>query len=232
MYFLQKYFTGIFLLPLCSLFSVSVIAGGISLSGTRLIIPADSHQATMSVRNTSDKSSFLVQSWVENAQGQKTSDFIVTPPLYVSGPENENTLRLMYTGAVLPVDHETLYYLNVKSIPSMDRKKLDKQNVLLVAAVTRIKLFVRPRGLKPSVEQAPSELSFHRAGKKIRIDNPTPYYITLVLMKAGERKLDDIMVPPRGSVSEGLPEGSGSLVSFRAMNDYGSASSVVSKEIQ
>ncbi|KAA5989649.1 fimbria/pilus periplasmic chaperone [Pantoea sp. M_5] len=80
------------------LVSTVASAGGITLGATRVIYPAGQKQVSMSVHNTSDKSSFMVQSWVEDAEGKKSADFIVTPPLYVSGPGNENTLRIMYIG--------------------------------------------------------------------------------------------------------------------------------------
>ncbi|MEW6484582.1 MAG: fimbria/pilus periplasmic chaperone [Pseudomonadota bacterium] len=62
---------------------------------------------------------------MEDAEGKKTTDFIVTPPLYVSGPLNENILRVMYTGEPLPQDKETLYYFNAKAIPSVDKEKME-----------------------------------------------------------------------------------------------------------
>ncbi|KAB8312456.1 fimbrial chaperone protein [Erwinia endophytica] len=198
-------------------------AGGITLGGTRIIYPADHKQVSLSVRNTSDQSSFMVQSWVEQPDGKKSQDFVVTPPLYVSGPGNENTLRLMYAGLPAKNDQESLYYFNTKAIPSMDRKKMEGKNVLMLAAVTRIKLFVRPSGLTPSVEKAPTALTFHRDGVRMRIDNPTPYYITLVEIKVSGQKLPDTMVSPRESVSLALPKGAGSTVSFRTINDFGAA---------
>lgn len=196
-------------------------AGGITLGGTRIVYPADQKQVSMSVRNTSDRSSFLVQSWAEQSDGKKSQDFIVTPPLYTSGPGNENTLRLMYVGAPVKTDRETLYYFNTKAIPSMKKSDLENKNVLMLAAVTRIKLFVRPAGLKPTVDKAPAELTFHRSGNQVRITNPTPYYLTLAQLKLGSHALPDAMVPPRGDVSVPLGSASGNAVTFRTINDYG-----------
>lgn len=198
-------------------------AGGITLGGTRVIYPAGQKQVSLSVRNTSDQSSFMVQSWVDQPDGKKSQDFVVTPPLYVSGPGNENTLRLMYAGKPVRTDQESLYYFNTKAIPSMDKKKMEGKNVLMLAAVTRIKLFVRPAGLSPAVDKAPAELTFHRSGGQMRIDNPTPYHITMVQMKVDGQKLADTMVSPRGSVSLPLPAGAGNIVTFRTINDFGAA---------
>jgi len=202
-------------------------AGGITLGGTRVIYPAGQKQSTMSVRNMSDQASFMVQSWVEDADGNKSQDFIVTPPLYVSSPGNENTLRMIYAGKPVRTDQETLYYFNTKSIPSLDKKNMEGKNILMVAAVTRIKLFVRPDGLKPAIDKAPAELTFHRKGNNVSIENPTPYHITLVQIRVGDHKLPDTMVGPSNNISLPLPVGTGSNIAFRTINDFGAATPVI-----
>lgn len=196
-------------------------AGGITLGGTRIVYPANQKQVSMSVRNTSEQSSFLVQSWAEQSDGQKSQDFIVTPPLYTSGPGNENTLRLMYVGQPVKADRETLYYFNTKAIPSMNKSDMEGKNILMLAAVTRIKLFVRPAGLTPTVDKAPAELTFQRSGSQLRINNPTPYYLTLAQLKLGSHELPDTIVPPRGDVLVPLGSATGNTLTFRTINDYG-----------
>jgi fimbrial chaperone protein len=203
--------------------SSAAYAGGITLGATRIIYPENSKQTSLSVRNTSDQSSFLVQSWVEDATGKKTQDFIVTPPVYVSGPGNENILRVIYTGEAITSDHERLYYFNTKAVPSLNKKDIEGKNILMLAATTRIKLFVRPQGLQTSVEKAPDLLKFSRVGGKLKVENPSPFHITLVQMKAGGAKLPDSMVSPRSNLSLTLPEGAGSEISFRTINDFGAA---------
>lgn len=212
--------------------SFQVAAGGITLGGTRVIYSAGQKQSTMSVRNTSDQASFLVQSWVEDSDGNKSQDFIVTPPLYVSGPGNENTLRMMYAGKPVRTDRETLYFFNTKSIPSLDKKNMDGKNILMVAAVTRIKLFIRPEGLSPAIDKAPAELIFHRKGNDVSIENPTPYHITLVQVRAGSHKLSDTMVGPNSNVSLPLPAGSGNSIAFRTINDFGAATPVINSVLK
>jgi P pilus assembly chaperone PapD len=215
------------------LFSAAVsYAGGITLGATRIIYPENSKQFSLSVRNTSNQSSFMVQSWVEDASGHKTEDFIVTPPVYVSGPNNENTLRLIYTGDTKESASERLYYYNSKAIPSLNKKEIEGKNILMLAATTRIKLFVRPQGLQPAVEKAPELLKFRRVGGKVIVENPTPYHITMVHMKAGNQKIPDTMVSPRSSLSLPLPAGAGNNVSFRTINDFGAATPVVRVTLQ
>lgn len=206
--------------------------GGVSIQGTRIVYPQNAKQESLSVHNSSPEDSFLVQSWVEDASGHKSHDFVVTPPLYLSGPNNENTLRLMRVGGQQVSDRETLYYFVSKAIPSIDDQNGAAKNVLRIAAATRIKLFVRPAGLTPAVDKAPSLLSFHRSGGELQISNPTPYYLTLTEMKAGGKSLKDIMVAPKSSVSERLPAGSGNALTFHNITDFGAISATYQATIK
>ncbi|EQC0057003.1 fimbria/pilus periplasmic chaperone [Klebsiella oxytoca] len=224
------------LLHIC-VFFLSIIpvlvqaAGGISIQGTRIIYPSDAKQTSVLLTNNSRTDTFLVQSWVENAAGGKSTDFVVTPPLYVSKPENGNTLRLMYTGGPLPQDRESLWYFVAKAIPSVNKQDTKGQNTLILAAANRIKLFVRPAGLTPAVSEAPALLTFHRAGDRLEVRNPTPYYLTLAELKVGSGTPGTLMVPPKGQASLSLPAGKGSSVSFRTINDHGGFTPVLTRSL-
>lgn len=197
-------------------------SGGLSFGASRVVYPASAQQTTFSVRNNSTDTTYLIQSWVETADGKKTTDFIITPPLYTSGPGNENTLRIVSVGAPHAQHRESLYYLNIKAVPPADKSAMDKPRVsLMVATVMRLKLFVRPDGLQPVREKAVDALEFTRQGEKLDIHNPTPYWLTLIDMKAGDKALNDVMVPPLASASVPLPSGSGSTVTWQSVNDYG-----------
>ncbi|EOZ9390996.1 fimbria/pilus periplasmic chaperone [Enterobacter cancerogenus] len=211
-----------------SLISFSTMAtGGISIQGTRVIYPKDARQISMSISNSSLSEHFLVQSWVETASGQKTQDFVITPPLYLSKPGNENLLRLIRTGGQLPNDRESLYYFIAKAIPTVDEEKRGL-NTIHIAAATRIKLFVRPSGLNLSPDKAPAALIFYRAGNKMRIYNPTPYYLTLSGMSIGNKSMQDVMVAPVSSMFVPLPANVGNKLIFRTINDYGALTQPVS----
>lgn len=214
----------------CTLYSIALVltltspfasADGITLGGTRIIYPAGAKQASISVRNTSTNAAYLVQSWTENANGEKSADFIVTPPLYVSNGGDENMLRLMYSGPSLPSDRESLYYFNSRAVPSIDKNKAENKSVLMLATTTRIKLFVRPAGLKPTADKAPDLLKFNRIGNQLEIDNPSPYYLTLVKMNINGRKVEDIMVSPKSQANIALSAGDGNVLNFSTMTDYG-----------
>lgn len=172
-------------------------AGGIALGATRVIYPAEDKQTSLSISNSDGKSRFLVNSWVENSRGEKEKTFVVTPPLFVSEPESENTLRIIYAGQPLPDDRESLFWLSVKAIPSVNKENATDKNVLQLAVLSRIKLFVRPKSLTGLTEDAPAKLQFSRLDKHLNITNPSAYYITLVNVHMGKQKLDNVMVAPK-----------------------------------
>ncbi|MCC4605476.1 fimbria/pilus periplasmic chaperone [Xanthomonas campestris pv. badrii] len=218
-------------------FSLSVSANGITVGGTRIVYPAEQKVRTISVSNSSKHSTFLVQSWVEDALGKRTHDFVVTPPLYSSGPGDENTVRLIYVGGHPATDHEELYYFNSKAIPSIDKDSLQGKNMLLIATVTRLKLFLRPHGLKLAVDQAPSKLTFEQNNGNLIIRNPTPYYLTLCGMKVGSTELETLMVAPNGSEAVPMKGMAGDSITFHTINDYGATtpeqrSSILKKSLQ
>lgn len=216
------------LLCAAAMFPQIASADGIVLGGTRLIYPVDSKQTTLSVRNSAKDATYLVQSWTENARGDKSTDFIVTPPLYVSNPGDQNILRIMYNGPTPPQDRETLYYFNAKAIPSVDKSKVEGKNTLLLAAVTRIKLFVRPNGLSIPVEKAPSMLTFSATGNKVDIKNPTPYHITMVQVTVDGKKMADTMVAPFSSETLSV-SGKPRAMTYSTINDFGAVSETQKK---
>ncbi|EDV2652007.1 fimbria/pilus periplasmic chaperone, partial [Salmonella enterica subsp. diarizonae] len=169
------------------------------------------------VINSSDSNVFLIQSWVANADGSRSTDFIVTPPLFVIQPKKENILRIMYVGPSLPTDRESVFYLNSKAIPSVDKNKL-AGNSLQIATQSVIKLFIRPKNLVEVSTDAPATLRCRNAHDQLTIVNPSPYYVSLVELYSAGKKLPNTMVPPKGSIT--LPATPGQ-VSLRTVNDFG-----------
>ncbi|MEF3089309.1 fimbria/pilus periplasmic chaperone [Raoultella scottii] len=194
---------------------------GVALGATRVIYPAGQKQVQLAVTNNDDNSTYLIQSWVENADGQKDGRFVITPPLFAMQGKKENTLRIIdATNNQLPQDRESLFWMNVKAIPSMDKSKLS-DNTLQLAIISRIKLYYRPAKLALSPDQATEKLRFRRSANTLTLINPTPYYLTVTELNAGTRVLENALVPPMGEASVKLPPGAGSEISWRTINDYG-----------
>lgn len=213
---------GLILSIILMMVSLSVEAsGGIALGATRVIYPADAKQTSLAITNSNKQERYLINAWIENDRGQKEKTFAVTPPLFVSEPDSENTLRIIYAGPPLATDRESLFFMNVKAIPSVNKANLEGKNVLQLAILSRIKLFVRPKNLAKQPEEALSQLKFERAGNHLKVSNASPYYITLVNLQLGGQKLENLMIAPKNSAQQVLPAGVSGTLSWQSVNDYG-----------
>ncbi|KAB8312631.1 hypothetical protein EH228_06365 [Erwinia endophytica] len=214
----------LFFIPL-TLWSVflfhSAVAGGIAPGATRVIYYEEDKQASLSVTNTDSHERYLIQAWVEDTSGQRVRDFIVTPPLFTASPKSENSLRIMYTGKPLPKDRETVFWMNVKAIPAINKEAIKDKNTLQLAVLSRIKLFMRPEGLNMGEVESYKKLRFHNDGKQLTVFNPTPYYQSMVNITVGGNKLKNSMVPPLGKLDIPLPAGTSGEIRFQSVNDYG-----------
>lgn len=195
--------------------------GGVALGATRVIYPLGAKQVTLSVINYSKKEKYLINSWVEDSNEKKTSDFIVTPPLFVISPDSENILRIVSTAIGLPEDRESIFWLNVKSIPSIDKSKLDEsKNILQLAVLSRIKIFVRPTNLSINPVEAYSKLTVKKNNGEIIINNPTPYYMNMVSILIDGKQVDNLMIEPFSDKKLDGNKNSSSF-SYELINDYG-----------
>lgn len=85
-----------------ALCSSAVYAGGVGLGATRMVYSSATTQSMMQVRNTHPDATFLIQSWMENEKGERTNDFVITPPLYVMKPASESAVKIMFNGKAMP----------------------------------------------------------------------------------------------------------------------------------
>ena len=193
--------------------------GGVSLGATRVIYPVGAKQVSLSVINHSKKDRYLISSWVETQAEEKTKNFLVTPPLFVAEPATENTLRIVNLATNLPQDRESVFWLNVKSIPSVDKAVLEEKNILQLAVLSRIKLFVRPEKLKIAPEDAIEKVKFSKTPDGVVVDNQSPYHISFVNLLLDGGKLDSVMALPFEKTK--ISKISGNKLSYQTVNDYG-----------
>lgn len=148
---------------------LSAAQAGVVIGGTRVIFDGNKKEASIGINNP-DKTPYLIQSWIETpGGGAEKAPFIITPPLYRLNNGQQNVERIVATGA-LPQDKESLFWLNIKAIPSA--AKVD--NTLQIAIKTRIKLIYRPAAMKgASPEEQVDKLRWQRVGNKIQVNNPT-----------------------------------------------------------
>ncbi|WP_164716943.1 fimbria/pilus periplasmic chaperone [Cedecea lapagei] len=205
---------------------------GVALGATRVVYPEGQKQVQLAVTSNDEKSTYLIQSWVENADGNKDSRFVITPPLFAMKGKKESTLRILdATNNQLPKDRESLFWLNVKAIPSMERSKLN-ENTLQLAIISRIKLYYRPDNLALAPDKAAEKLTFSRSNGQLILNNPTPYYLTVTDINVGTRVLDNALVPPMGKASVKLPADAGSNITWQTINDYGALTPRMQSVIQ
>ncbi|MEY0000782.1 molecular chaperone [Morganella morganii] len=114
---------------------------GILLGSTRVVIENGRNEGSVNVHNREDNN-YLIQSWVLDKSEVPTDDIALTPPLFKLNANTSNALRIVITKD-LPQDRETLYWLNVKFIPSVKKSNLDN-NSLSFALNNRIKIIYRP----------------------------------------------------------------------------------------
>lgn len=197
----------------------TIANAAVALGATRVIYPANQKQVLLPVTNNDPASVYLIQSWIENAGDQKDTQFVITPPLFSMQGKKENTLRIINaTNHQLPGDRESLFWVNVKAIPAMEKDQKN-ENTLQLAIISRIKMFYRPTHLAMAPEEAPAMLRFRRSGSKLTLINPTPYFITVTNMKAGNSNLPNTMVPPKGEVSVDIPHAVTGDISFQTINE-------------
>ncbi|QXA91468.1 fimbrial chaperone protein [Citrobacter braakii] len=201
---------------------MSSAQAGIIVGGTRIIYKGDKKETSISVKNP-DKTSYLIQSWSDTGEknGDKTQ-FMITPPLFRLGPVQENTLRIIRAGGNLPEDRESLYWMNIKSIPATEKN--DSANTLQIAVKTRIKLIYRPQSLTEQPEKFTDKLTWQRSGNSVTVTNPTPYYMNFSSVKVGGSTVKDASyVAPMSRATFTLPAGASGDISWVIINDFGSA---------
>lgn len=163
--------------------------GGVSLDQTRIIFSTADKVQTIKVNNTS-KQKYLIQSRIQrDINHESSAPFIVTPPLFPLGPENNQLLRIFKQDEQLPVDRESLFYLAVLAIPAQS-EPAPQATRLSMGFQFVIKLFYRPEGLKIMPQNAYCQLKFSPTPKGIQIENPTPYFLTFGSLSFDQKVID------------------------------------------
>jgi len=200
----------------------------VSLDRTRVIFDGDKKSISLSINNENKKLPYLAQGWLEDAQGNKIqSPMTVLPPVQRIEPGAKSQIKIQSLPATaqLAQDRETVYYFSLREIPP----RSNKPNTLQLALQTRIKLFYRPQAIAPKRNAAPwqEQITLSRSGDVYKVNNPTPYYVTLVEGRnaVGGQAIngfETLMIAPK---SEGVLKTSASALGNQPVltyiNDYG-----------
>jgi chaperone protein EcpD len=214
------------------------VLAAVSLIGTRIVYPANAKFADITANNGGAKSAQML-AWVDDGDINSTPDtatapFLLAPAVKVIGPGRKQVLRISYNGSPLPLDRETLYYLNVTEIPPRSAGS-GTELTLQFSVRTRIKIFMRPAGLPGAPTAAAKKMSWEldvaSGAVVIRATNPSPYFVSMASVKLmrGDAMLADLdrgMVPPWGTsefhADTGVADLTGATaVNYVYVNDYG-----------
>lgn len=213
------------LMVVACLSAVPAVKAAVSLDRTRAIFNGGEKTMTLNISNDNNQLPYLAQAWIENERQEKitTGPIIVTPPVQRLEPGEKSMVRLSSTSEInnLPQDRESVFYFNLREIPP----KSDKANVLQIALQTKIKLFYRPDSIKakPNVVWQ-EQLVLSKTASGYTIDNPTPYYVTVIGLggskkQAEEGEFEPMMLAPKSSKI--IKSGSYSTPYLSYINDYG-----------
>lgn len=202
----------------------------IALDRTRVIFNGTEKALSLSISNQNEQLPYLAQGWLEDPQGQKISGpLTVLPPVQRVEPGAKSQLKVQSLPAVsaLAQDRETLYYFNLREIPP----RSNKPNTLQIALQTRIKLFYRPKAIVATKEDLANpwqeKLTLTRQGDRYVVNNPTPYFVTIVdASTAKEGKtvagFQPYMVPPKDKITMDISASAlGAKPVLTYVNDYG-----------
>jgi chaperone protein EcpD len=214
-------------------FSSLATNAGVIINGTRVIYNEGAREVQVQLENT-DKSPFLLQNWIDDGQvdampADISVPFTLSPPISRIEAEGGQVLRVFYTGADLPEDKESVFWLNVLAAPSKS-KSLESENFLQVAFRTRIKIFFRPKSISDiSVTKTKDDLVVYKKNKGLRIENPTPFHISIskISIEVGGKEFvshSGMILPKQDGEfhfenKAAFP--SGSVVKIFYINDYG-----------
>ncbi|MCW1877857.1 molecular chaperone [Erwinia sp. INIA-01] len=175
----------------------------IIINGTRILYSETNKEVIVQLSNTGD-SPALVQSWIDDGDINSTPEtakvpFLLSPPVIKVNGNNGQQLRIKKLPANLPVDRESVFFLNVLDIPPKP-ENLQNMNTVQLAIKSRIKLFYRPASLTGSLDKAVEKLNLVASGNHFLINNNSPFHITIANISMGKMKLlsESPMVTPYG----------------------------------
>ncbi|AZD86845.1 pili assembly chaperone [Pseudomonas chlororaphis subsp. aureofaciens] len=195
-----------------------------------MVLAAPSKEASLVIKNSAAED-LLFQAWVETADKSEDVPFAITPVLKRLSGEQQQVLRILYSGKGLPTDKESVFWLNVREVP----QKAKEENVLQVAVQQRLKLFYRPAGLSGKVTEAPQQLKWRLLAKdgktSLEVTNPSAFHLSFaaITLRMGSKSFTapiDMVAPAATSQVEisGLPNGAQAnnlKVNFDVIGDYG-----------
>lgn len=196
---------------------------GTQIGATRVIYTEGKKEASVNITNK-DASPYLIKSWIENSN-LSGSHFIVTPPLFRMDGNQKNVIRIFKTNNQLPTDRESLFFLNITSIPASSTE--EDRNTLQIAVRTKMKLIYRPKALMYDIPETFSQkIIWTVNGNSITGKNASPYYLNLAQITLNGKVIpmaEKNYLPPMSSTTYELPQGTSKIgvLEWSVINDHG-----------
>lgn len=210
----------------------------LKLGASRVIYSPDSSGATLTAMNVQDYP-MLVKSSVLNEDKKTPASFIVTPPLFRLDGHQQSRLRIVATGNDFAKDRETLKWLCVTGIPprpdeqwakDRDGKAITPSHATInvqISVSSCIKMLVRPSSIKGEPTDMASAVVWQREGNKLKVTNPTPFYMNLKSVVVGGKKVEGIdYLQPQGKRLFALPPKASGDIEWKLVTDFGGESRI------
>lgn len=210
---------------------------------TRVIYPLQEREVSVRLTNAGDTPA-LVSAWADRGDPNEYSDanppFVLSPPMFRMEPRKDQVLRMIRMPEQLPLDRESVYWLNVVEVPPESERVAEGLNGMQLALRIRIKIFVRPPKLVGQQIDAPPLLQWkiiEANGKQmLSVRNPTSYHVSFSEIAVGKdadkvsADITNAMVAPGATLDMPLSapgitaaaiKAGTSHVYFQSIDDYG-----------
>ncbi|MCW9484860.1 fimbrial assembly chaperone [Klebsiella oxytoca] len=200
----------------------------VNVDRTRLVFAASDIAQSLTLANDS-VTPMLLQVWTDAGETASSPDnsrtpLVVLPPVFKMQPDELRTLRVMLSSRrSLPEDRESLFWLNIYQIPPELSATKSATRKLVLPLRLRLKVFIRPTGLKAPAANDEQKLRFSIASQGITITNPTPWYMSLTVTATKGIRIGYMMLAPyeRRDVVLSQAPAVGTTVNYAVINDSG-----------
>lgn len=158
---------------------------GVIADASRVVFDSSKREQNLMLANINDYP-VMVQLWVDNGSVSGTPDLagdvpvIPLPALFKLTAGEKRNVRLLKVDYDLPKDRESLYWLNIYEVPPKPSAEgADAENMMILTMRTQLKVFIRPPEIEKQAVDAASKVGITWDKGSIRLQNPTPFFITL-----------------------------------------------------
>ncbi|MDJ6959609.1 pili assembly chaperone SafB [Salmonella enterica] len=200
----------------------------VKLGATRVIYHSGTAGATLSVSNPQNYP-ILVQSSVKAEDKKSPASFMVMPPLFRLEANQQSQLRIVRTGGDMPTDRETLQWVCVKAVPPQndisDTQAKGATLDLNLSINACEKLIFRPDAVKGTPEDVAGNLRWVETGNKLKVENPTPFYMNLASVTVGGKPITELeYIPPFADKTLNMPGSAHGDIEWKVITDFGGES--------